>query len=299
MSVAFLFPGQGAQKVGMGQAVYEASQAGRDVYDAADEILGWSLSSLCFEGSEVELTDTANQQPALFVTGVAMWRGLLADARADFVAGHSLGEFAALVAAGSLSFEAGLRLVALRGRLMKEAGEETHMGQMAAVLGGDTAVVADVCQQASEATAELVQIANDNCPGQVVISGSKGAVSEATKRLQAHGVKKIVLLPISVAAHSPLMAGASEAFATAVDATAITDPQIPIVGNTTAGLLTDSAAVRVELKAQLTSAVRWTESMRFLVAQEVSEIIEVGPGKTLQSLMKRIDRKVARRSARD
>lgn len=295
MSKAFLFPGQGSQQVGMGQALYERVPEARAIFDEADARLGFSLSALCFTGPDEELTDTVNQQPALFTTSLAMHAALLAEGVEPpaFVAGHSLGEFSALTAVGCLSFAAGLALVRRRGELMKAAGER-EPGAMAAILGLDLPQVADLCAQATAQNGRPVQVANDNCPGQIVISGDKGALETAVALTLAAGARKAVVLPITIAAHSPLMASAAADFATAVDATPIQPPAIPIIGNVTAQPLTTPEAIRAELKAQLTASVLWTDSMRYLIAQGVRSVVEVGPGDVLLSLMKRIDRQVER-----
>lgn len=295
MKVAYLFPGQGSQFVGMGQALYTQVAAARALFDAADDILGFPLSRLCFEGPEEMLTSTINQQPALFVTSIATLRAMEAagwEAPA-FVAGHSLGEFSALTAVGSLPFEAGLKLVRRRGELMEAAGERDP-GGMAAVLGLDMENVAAACAEAQAAVGKAVQVANDNCPGQVVISGDKEAVTRAAELLAERGARKVVHLPITIAAHSNLMASAAAEFAKAVDATPFARPSVPVIGNTSATPLTEPEAIKAELKAQLTGPVRWTESMSYLVAQGVDSVVEVGPGDTLQGLMKRIDRSVSR-----
>lgn len=295
MSTAFLFPGQGSQQVGMGHELYQRIPASRALFDQADEQLGFALTSLCFKGPEEELTDTENQQPALFVTSIAAWQAMVDQSRSSpaFVAGHSLGEFSALVAAGSLSFSDGLALVRRRGQLMKAAGERAP-GAMAAVLALDVPAVKEVCAQASEEVGQPVSLANDNCPGQVVISGNTEALTEAVRLAEEAGARKVVRLPISIAAHSTLMASAAAEFAQAVDATPIQTPEVPIVGNVTATPLTTPEEIRAELKAQLTSPVLWTGSINYLCQQGVDTFVEVGPGNVLLGLVKRIDRKAKR-----
>ncbi len=291
MSVSYLFPGQGSQHVGMGHDLYQAEPDSHAVFDLADKQLGFALSELCFHGPEEILTDTVNQQPALLVTSVAVWRAMQSHdwATPDYVAGHSLGEFSALVVAGSLTFEDGLALVRRRGELMKSAGER-EPGAMAAILALDVEKVEAVCAEAQEATGRPVQVANDNCPGQIVISGDNVALTEAEKLAVAAGARKVVRLPITIAAHSTLMASAAAEFAETVDATPIATPQVPVIGNVSGRPLTTPEAIRSELKAQLTSPVRWSESMNFLLGQGVNTFIEVGPGNVLLGLMKRIDR---------
>lgn len=295
MSIAYLFPGQGSQEVGMGRDLYKSNATVRALFDEADALLGFALSTLCFEGPEGKLTDTVNQQPALFTTSIAMFMALQAqDAPPPaFVAGHSMGELSALAAAGCMSFADGLKLARRRGELMAQAGER-EPGAMAAILALDTPTVDRICVEASEKNGRFVQIANDNCPGQIVISGDKKALHEAVALAQAAGARKVVVLPITIAAHSPLMATASTAFAEAVADTPLKPPGIPIISNVTARPLNTVAEIRAELEAQLTAPVRWTESMTYLVAQGVTSVMEVGPGDVLLSLMKRIDRKVAR-----
>ncbi len=284
--------------MGMGQTLYEREPAARAVFDQADELLGFPLSRLCFEGPEAELTDTVNQQPALFVTSLAAWQVIQQQEEwppAAFVAGPSLGELSALAAAGSLSFADGLALVRRRGELMKAAGQQ-EPGAMAAILGLDIEVVAEVCHAAQEKTGRPVQIANDNCPGQAVISGDKEALAEAMAGAQAAGARKVVELAITIAAHSPLMASAATAFAEAVANTPIQPPQIPVVVNLTAKPAATPEEIRAELTGQLTGGVQWTNSMRYLLQEGVETFIEVGPGDVLTSLMKRIDRKAERRA---
>lgn len=284
----------------MGRALYEHEPAARAVFDQADRQLGFSLSALCFEGPEAELTDTLNQQPALYVTGIAAWRVLQEQGAPQwpeptFFAGHSLGEFTALTAAGSLSFTDGLALVRRRGELMKYA-DETAPGAMAAILGLDGTVVAAACHAARQESGRAVQVANDNCPGQIVISGDREALALALEVLQDAGARKIVPLPITIAAHSPLMASAAAELAVAVNATPLQPPSVPVIGNTSAQPLTSADAIRAELIAQLTGSVRWTESMRYLRSQGVERFVEVGPGEVLTGLMKRIDRGAKRQA---
>ncbi len=295
MSVALLFPGQGSQHVGMGHDLYHAEPASRAVFDQADQELGFALSSLCFNGPEDELTDTLNQQPALFVTSIAAWRAaeLKGWAPPSFVAGHSLGEFSALVVSGSLGFSDGLALVRRRAELMKAAGE-LEPGAMAAILALDVNRVDEICRKAQEETNLPVQVANDNCPGQVVISGNKSALERATAYAREAGARKVVILPITIAAHSALMASSSADFAETVDSIPFSAPIIPVVGNVSGRPMTSPDMIRTELKDQLTSPVQWTRSMRYLLDEEVDTFIETGPGAVLLGLMKRIDRKVKR-----
>ena len=300
MSIAYLFPGQGSQHVGMGRELYQTEPASRAIFDQADEVLGFRLSELCFNGPEEELKDTVNQQPALFVTSIAALRAMQARGVSlpDFTVGHSLGEFSALVAAGSLEFDDGLRLVRRRGEFMKEAGTRKP-GAMAAILSLDVAQVEEICAQARQATGRHVQIANDNCPGQVVISGDSDALAEAVKLAQAAGARKVVQLPISIAAHSDLMASAAADFIDAVKATAIAPPRVPVIGNVTAQPLKTPEDIWAELEAQLTSPVRWTGSMEYLIQQGVDTFVEVGSGNVLLGLVKRINRKSKRVKSED
>lgn len=279
----------------MGQALYEQEPAARAVFDQADDLLGFSLSKLCFEGPEETLTDTVNQQPALYVTSLAAWAVLRQQEAAEprFLAGHSLGELSALAAAGAFSFAHGLSLVRRRGELMKEAGEQ-YPGAMAAVLGLELAVVEEICAQARAQSGKAVQVANDNCPGQIVISGDAAGLEQALQRAQEAGARKLVRLPITIAAHSPLMASAAEQFAEAVHDTPITTAAAPIIANTTATAISSPAEIREELIAQLTGSVQWTSSMRHALTHGAHRFVETGPGDVLTSLMKRIDRKVER-----
>jgi [acyl-carrier-protein] S-malonyltransferase len=280
----------------MGQKLYESVPAARAVFDLADVHMKFPLSKLCFSGPEEALKDTANQQPALFVCGLAAW-----EANKDlgtwplplYLAGHSLGEITALVAAGSLSFVDGLSLVRKRGQLMKQAGER-EPGAMAAILALDIDQIQAYCVQATTITGRSVQVANDNCPGQVVVSGDQTAIEVVTRMAKEGGARKIVSLPISIAAHSPLMSSAASEFANTVESTKINHPKIPVIANVTARPLNSPEAIRSELIAQLTSPVSWTSSMRYLIDQGIDTFLEVGPGEVLLGLMKRIDRKSKR-----
>jgi len=295
MSTAFLFPGQGSQFVGMGRELVEREPAARALFDEADARLGFPLSRLCFEGPEEALTDTSVQQPALYTTSLAAWAVLAerGQAGAAYVAGHSLGEFSALAAAGALTFADGLALVRRRGELMKLAGER-QPGGMAAILGLDAAPVAEVCATAAAETGGTVGVANDNCPGQVVITGDETALARAMSLLGQAGARKVVRLPISIAAHSPLMSSVAGEFAAAVAAAPLTAARIPIVANVTARPITTPDDIRAELTAQLTAPVRWTDSVRQLGALGVDAYVEVGPGDVLLGLVKRIDRAATR-----
>ena len=282
---AWVFPGQGAQEPGMGRDVYDASPAARRCFDRADEILGRPISRLCFEGSAEELGDTANSQPAMYVTSLAY----LAAARerddlgddAAFVAGHSLGEYTALCAADGLEFEAGLRLVETRGRVTKEAGALAP-GRMAAVLGLDEAGVAVVC---AEAGAELCNI---NAPGQIVIGGTLEAVERACALALERGAKRAIPLDVSAAFHTSLMAPAADAMREAIVASSLRDPRIAIVANDRAQPLQNAKEIGDELVSQLTHPVRWVQCVEYMVQHGVTRFVEIGPGRVLTGLIKRI-----------
>ena len=295
MSTAFLFPGQGSQFVGMGRDLYDRQPAARALFDEADARLGFPLSRLCFDGPEAALTDTAVQQPALYTTSLAAWAVLSERGHADaaYLAGHSLGEFSALAASGALSFADGLALVRRRGELMKLAGER-QPGGMAAILGLDAAPVAELCASAAAETGRTVGVANDNCPGQVVITGDETALARAMALLGQAGARKVVRLPISIAAHSPLMDSVADEFAAAVAAAPLAAARIPVIANVTALPITTPDEIRAELTAQLTAPVRWTDSVRQLGALGVDAYVEVGPGDVLLGLVKRIDRAASR-----
>jgi len=275
----------------MGQDLVKAFPQARRVYDEADEILGFSLSSLCFEGPETILDDTINTQPAIFTTSLAAMRALEADSKLlppAMVAGHSLGELTALVAAGAMDLAGGLRLVRERGRLMKLAGERSP-GGMAAVLKMDDVEVERACTEASDETGKAVQIANYNSPGQVVISGDKEALARAVELLRERGGRRIVPLAVSIAAHSPLMATVVGEYRAAIDGTPMRLPAVPVVGNISARPLLSVDEIRDELAGQLTWPVRWTASVQWMVEQGVSRFVELGPKDVLSKLVQRID----------
>lgn len=288
---ALIFPGQGSQSVGMGRQLALKFPVAMEAFKQADDWLGFALSRLAWEGPEEELNDTVNTQPALLVHSVAALRVLeeiLPGFKPAFVAGHSMGELSALVSASALSFQETLLLVRRRGELMKRAGEASP-GGMAAILGLDISVIEQICVQASSSD-EVVQVANDNCPGQIVISGSSSALERAINLARQAGARRIVPLAVSIAAHSPLMGSAQDDFNLAVAQVNIVDPIIPIIGNVTATPLTTAAEIRADLQAQLTSPVRWTESVRYMVSQGINTFIEVGNGSVLSGLVKRIHR---------
>ncbi len=290
---AFLFPGQGSQYVGMGQDLYEAYPEARATFDQADDVLGFGLSGMCFNGPEETLNDTINTQPAIFVTSVALLRALESDElqAPGFTAGHSLGEYSALFAAGAMDFAAGLRLVRERGRLMKEAGERSP-GGMAAVLGLEAEAVDAVCRQAREETGGIIQVANYNSPGQIVISGDFKTRDVAIELAKAQGARRVVPLAVSIAAHSPLMGCIVDEFRQAVEAVEFRRPAVPVVANVSAAPLQGIEAIQEELVQQLTSPVRWVESIQYMIGQGITEFVEVGPKDVLTGLMRRIDKSV-------
>ncbi len=284
MSVAYIFPGQGSQYVGMGKDLCVQFPEAKKYFDEADAVLGFSLSKICFEGPEDELKQTKNTQPAIFLHSVAVWN-LLKPSDAAMVAGHSLGEYSALVAAGAISFTDAIKLVRLRGELMQKAGEE-NPGTMAAIVGLDPNVVAEVTNVASEAG--VVQPANFNSPGQIVISGSVTGVRKAMELAKERGAKLVKELVVSGAFHSPLMQGAKEELKKALDATTIHDTKIPVYANVSAKPVQKADEIRTLLFEQVTSPVRWEESVTNMAAAGASKFVEVGPGKVLQGLVKRI-----------
>lgn len=287
MKLAFLFPGQGAQAVGMGKALAAAYPEAGEAFATADRVLGLPLSRLCWEGPAEELKKSSITQPALLTHSVAAWR--LVEAQGivpDFVAGHSLGEYSACVAAGALGFEDALRLTRRRGELMYEAGLQ-RPGAMAAVLGLSRADVEAACAEA--ASAGIVRAANLNAPGQVVISGEPAAVEAACERAKAKGAKRAIRLEVSGAFHSPLMAPAAEGLRAALAEVPFRDARCPVLSNASAKPVQAAAEIRGALEAQLLASVLWEDSMRWLRAQGVEGFVELGTGKVLRGLLRTID----------
>lgn len=297
MSVAFVFPGQGAQTIGMGRDLAEAYPAAQAVFDEVDEALGEKLSALIWEGDLETLTLTQNAQPALMATSMAAIRALQAEGigieRASFVAGHSLGEYSAHCAAGTLSIADTARLLRTRGMAM-QAAVPVGVGAMAALLGLDFEAVTEVAQEAAQG--DVCQAANDNDPAQVVVSGHKAAVERAIEIAKAKGAKRAVMLPVSAPFHCALMAPAAEVMAMALSGVKMADPAVSIVPNVTAEGSTNVPALKKLLVEQITSSVRWRESVMWMAGQGVTEIWEIGAGKALSGMVRRIDRSVATRS---
>ena len=281
---AYVFPGQGAQFVGMGKDLYDNNAEARALFEKANEILGFSITDLMFAGTDEDLRQTAVTQPAIFIHSVLLAKSLGADFQPDMVAGHSLGEFSALVAAGALSFEDGLRLVAARARAMQKACELTE-STMAAVLALPDEKVEEICA-GIEGT---VVCANYNCPGQLVISGEVAAIDAACEALKAAGAKRALKLKVGGAFHSPCMEPARAELAAAIEATEFHTPVCPVFQNVDALPHTDPAEIKANLVAQLTAPVRWTQSVRNMIADGATEFVELGPGKVLQGLVAKID----------
>lgn len=286
--IAYLFPGQGTQWVGMGRSLYQNYASAKMTFDEADDVLDFPLSRLCFEGPEDTLRQTINAQPAILTYCVASLRSLppygVGNEIPSFVAGHSLGEYTSLVAAGTLDFADTLRLVRERGRLMQEASERTP-GTMIAVLGLDIAAVEEVCQDAG------VEMANINCPGQIILSGTVEALKRAAELAKAKGTSKVIPLEVSGAFHSRLMQPAQDEMAQFIHSLHFRQPAVPVVANTTAEPLTTTKEIKAELISQLCSCVRWLQSVEYLLKSGVVTFVEIGPGRVLSGLIKRIDKK--------
>ncbi len=281
---AFVFPGQGAQFVGMGKDLYEQNPEAKAYFEKANEILGFRITDILFNGTAEELKETKVTQPAIFLHSVILAKTMGEDFRPDMVAGHSLGEFSALVAAGAMTFEDGLRLVSKRAMAMQKACE-IRPSTMAAVLGLPDEKVEEVCAQVTD---EVVVPANYNCPGQIVISGSVEGVDKACELLKEAGAKRALKLAVGGAFHSPLMEPAREELAKAIEGTTISRPVCPIYQNVTASAVTDPAEIKKNLIAQLTAPVRWTQSVLNMTADGADYFMELGPGTVLQGLVKKI-----------
>jgi [acyl-carrier-protein] S-malonyltransferase len=289
---AYVFPGQGAQFSGMGKDLYDNSDIAREMFDKANEVLGFEITKIMFEGTVEELKETKVTQPAIFLHSTILAATLGDSFHPDMVAGHSLGELSALVANKTLSFEDGLRLVSKRALAMQAACEAVP-STMAAILGLDDDVVEKACEEIDG----IVVAANYNCPGQLVISGAVPAVEEACAKLTEAGARRALMLPVGGAFHSPLMEPAREELAAAIEATTFNQPSCPVYQNVVAAAVTDPIEIQKNLVAQLTAPVRWTQTMHSMIADGAEEVIEVGPGKVLQGLFKKVDRKFPTSSA--
>jgi [acyl-carrier-protein] S-malonyltransferase len=291
MKLAFLFPGQGAQTLGMGQALAERFPAARHVFETADRALGYRLSDICWKGPAEELKKTVHTQPALLTHSVAAWRLLdAAGLKPSWVAGHSLGEYSACVAAGALEFEDAVRLVHRRGELMYRAGLE-RPGTMAAILGLGQAKVEEACARAAEAG--VVRAANLNAPGQIVISGERPAVERACEIARELGARRAIMLEVSGAFHSPLMGSAAAGLSEALEGVSVRDALVPVVANVSAEPLRRGGEIRAALQEQLLGAVRWEDSMRRLVELGAQGFVEIGTGTVLRGLLRSLDKDIA------
>jgi len=295
---ALVFPGQGSQYPGMGKELADNFAVVRRTYEEADDSLGFRLSRLCFEGPESELKLTENTQPALLATSIAFKRLLDSETGITFscAAGHSLGEYSALVASEAIGFGDALRLVRSRGQFMQQA-VPVGAGAMAAVLGAEPAVVEEVCAEAAQG--EIVVPANYNCPGQIVISGQAAAVNRAIELAKARGIRKVMLLPVSVPSHCTLMSSAGERLNEELRKIAVQDPKIPVIGNVEAKPYTEADRIRGLLVAQVSSPVLWESSVKEMISMGATRFVEAGPGKVLSGLVKKIDKGVATRNFDD
>jgi [acyl-carrier-protein] S-malonyltransferase len=283
---AFVFPGQGSQFSGMGKNLYETNEAAKALFEKANEIVGFRISDIMFEGTDEQLKQTNVTQPAIFIHSVVAYL-TMDNAKPDMVAGHSLGEFSALVANKTLSFEDALRLVSIRAKAMQSACEQ-QPSTMAAVLALADEKVEEICATVSAESGEVVVPANYNCPGQLVISGSTKGIEIACEQMKAAGAKRALVLPVGGAFHSPLMEPAKIELAAAIEATQFNTPICPVYQNVTAAAVTDPAEIKQNLIAQLTGAVKWTQTVQAMVADGAAEFTEVGPGKVLQGLVQKV-----------
>ncbi|OLY93609.1 [acyl-carrier-protein] S-malonyltransferase [Cnuella takakiae] len=290
MKHAFVFPGQGAQFAGMGKSFYDNSSFSKKIFEQANEILGFRISDVMFTGSDEELKQTRITQPAIFLHSIIAFKSI-DNARPDMVAGHSLGEFSALVANGTLSFEDGLRLVSLRAQAMQKACE-LNPSTMAAVLGLADEKVEEICAQVQQETGEVVVAANYNCPGQLVISGSNKGIEVACEQLKAAGAKRALVLPVGGAFHSPLMEPARQELQAAIEATNFHNPSCPVYQNVVAKGVINREEIKQNLIAQLTGAVKWTQCVQAMIADGASKFTEAGPGKVLQGLIAKINKEM-------
>ena len=288
MSTAYLFPGQGSQFVGMGKDHYESNPQFKELVDRANKVLGIDLKSIMFEGPEESLKQTEFTQPAIFLHSVALFKTL--DANPDMVAGHSLGEFSALVACGALEFEDALKIVRRRGELMQKAGDD-HPGTMAAIIGMEDEAVEKVCAAATESTGKGVIAANYNCPGQLVISGYVEAVEKAVELASEEGARMAKVLPVSGAFHSSLMKSAYDGLKESLENVKVSVPECPVYSNYTGKATSDPEEIRSNVLNQLLNPVLWTQTLQNMMANGADSFVEVGPGKVLQGLVKRTNRK--------
>ncbi|MBK7346783.1 MAG: ACP S-malonyltransferase [Chitinophagaceae bacterium] len=290
MKHAYVFPGQGAQFSGMGKTIYDSNEAARILLEEANDILGFRITNTMFTGSDEELKKTNITQPAVFIHSVAVYKSL-ANAQPNMVAGHSLGEFSALVANKTLAFADALKLVSIRAAAMQKACELTA-STMAAVLNLPDENVEEICKSVSQKLKEVVVAANYNCPGQLVISGTVNAVTQACEKMKEAGAKRALLLPVGGAFHSPLMLPAKEELAAAIDSTVFNVPVCPVYQNVVANAVTDAAAIKQNLINQLTGPVRWTQSVEAMINDGATRFTECGPGKVLQGLVLKINKEM-------
>jgi [acyl-carrier-protein] S-malonyltransferase len=289
---AYVFPGQGAQFVGMGKDLYESSPVAKEMFDKANKILGFNITDLMFSGTDEDLKQTKVTQPAIFLHSVILAKTIGGKFNPEMVAGHSLGEFSALVAAGAMAFEDGLKLVSARAQAMQKACEKTP-STMAAILGLDDEIVEKACSEIDD----IVVCANYNSPGQLVISGSVPGIDKAIEKLTALGAKRAIKLPVGGAFHSPLMDPAKVELAAAIDNTVFNKPVCPIYQNVTATAITDPTTIKENLKKQLTAPVKWTQTVKNMLTDGATSFTEVGPGTVLQGLIKKVDRQIPTESA--